>query len=252
MTTYLITGSSRGIGLTLVSILARKEASEVGKVFAAARTETAALKNIISDSAGRVEFIPLDVISEEAAKEAAERVGQSLGGKGIDVLINNAGILSRTEGGAPNMTDLMETLNVNVFGTHNATRAFLPLLKKGELKKVINISSSIGSMTLSGTLGKFQPSPAYRVSKAAVNMLTVQYAESLEDDGFTFVALCPGWVKTDMGGERGHLTPEQSVNGVLRILSRITPADNGKYMVVDVPDFELDGQKMYDGSVRPF
>lgn len=47
-------------------------------------------------------------------------------------------------------------------------------------------------MTLSGTLGKFQPSPAYRVSKAAVNMLTVQYAESLEDDGFTFVALCPG------------------------------------------------------------
>lgn len=103
MTTYLITGSSRGIGLTLVSILARKEASEVGKVFAAARTETAALKNIISDSAGRVEFIPLDVISEEAAKEAAERVGQSLGGKGIDVLINNAGILSRTEGGAPNM-----------------------------------------------------------------------------------------------------------------------------------------------------
>ena len=103
MASYLITGSSRGIGLELVSALARKDASEVGKVFAAARAETAALKNIILGSAGRVEFIPLEVTSEKGAKEAAERVEKSLGGKGVDVLVNNAGVATLTEGGVPNM-----------------------------------------------------------------------------------------------------------------------------------------------------
>lgn len=103
MASYLITGSSRGIGLGYVKILARKDASEVGKVFAAARSENAALKKIISESAGRVEFVPLEVTSEDSAKEAAQRVEQSLGGKGLDVLINNAGIPSHTEGGIENM-----------------------------------------------------------------------------------------------------------------------------------------------------
>ncbi|PVH75146.1 NAD(P)-binding protein, partial [Cadophora sp. DSE1049] len=147
--------------------------------------------------------------------------------------------------------DLTEVLNVNVFGVHNVTRAFIPLLRKGQLKKIGNISSSLGSMTLSA-MGKFQPTPAYKVSKTAVNMLTVQWAESLESDDFTVLALCPGWVKTDMGTEAGHLTPEESATGGLDVLSKSTAADTGKFFVVNLPDKEVGGQIIYDGSVRPF
>ena len=103
MSSYLITGSSRGIGLGYVKLLASKSTAEVGKVFAAARAENAALKQIISESAGRVEFVPLEVTSETSANEAAQRVEVSLGSKGLDVLINNAGIPSHTEGGIENM-----------------------------------------------------------------------------------------------------------------------------------------------------
>ncbi|KAH7079848.1 short-chain dehydrogenase/reductase SDR [Paraphoma chrysanthemicola] len=251
MASYLVTGSSRGIGLGYITVLARKDVSEVSKIFAAARSESAALKGLISESAGRIEYIPLEVTSEQSAKEAAERVEQSLGEKGLDVLINNAGVPSHTEGGLENMTDLTEVFNVNVFGVHNVTRAFLPLLKKGSLKKIVNISSSLGSMALSA-MGKFQPTPAYKVSKAAVNMLTVQWAESLEKDGFVVLAVCPGWVKTDMGTEAGHLTTEESATGGLNILFSRTEADSGKFFVVDLPGKKVDGQAIYDGSIRPY
>ncbi|KAH6718719.1 short-chain dehydrogenase/reductase SDR [Leptodontidium sp. MPI-SDFR-AT-0119] len=251
MASYLITGSSRGIGLGYVTLLAHRDASEVSKIFAAARSENVALQKIISESASRVEFVRLEVTSEESAKEAAKRVEQSLGDKGLDVLINNAGIPSYTEGGVENMTDLTDVLNTNVFGVHNVTRAFLPLLRKGELKKIGNISSTLGSMTLSA-MGKFQPTPAYKVSKTALNMLTVQWAESLESDSFTVLAICPGWVKTDMGTDAGHLTPEESATGGLNVLSGSTPADSGKFFVINLPGKEIGGQKLYDGSVRPY
>lgn len=103
MASYLITGSSRGIGFGYVTVLARKDVSEVSKIFAAARSESAALKKLISESAGRVEFVPLEVTSEESAMDAAQHVERSLGDKGLDILINNAGIPSYTEGGIENM-----------------------------------------------------------------------------------------------------------------------------------------------------
>ncbi|RYO28231.1 hypothetical protein AA0113_g3479 [Alternaria arborescens] len=99
---------------------------------------------------------------------------------------------------------------------------------------------------------KFQPTPAYKVSKAALNMLTVQWAESLEKDGFTVLAICPGWVKTDMGTEAGHLTAEESVIGGLNVIFGHTAADSGKFFVIDLPGKEVDGEKIYDGSVRPY
>jgi NAD(P)-dependent dehydrogenase (short-subunit alcohol dehydrogenase family) len=125
-------------------------------------------------------------------------------------------------------------------------------------------------MTLS-PMGKFQPTPAYKVSKAALNMLTVQWAESLENDGFTVLAVCPGvgvpicpwyancmlivheqWVKTDMGTEAGHLTAEESVIGGLNVIFGHTAADSGKFFVIDLPGKEVNGEKIYDGSVRPY
>lgn len=103
MASYLVTGSSRGIGLAYIQALARKDVSEVSKIFAAARTQSAALKAVVDEAGGRIEFVALEVTSDESAREAATQVEKSLGGKGLDVLINNAGVGSYTEGGIENM-----------------------------------------------------------------------------------------------------------------------------------------------------
>lgn len=103
MASYLITGTSRGIGLKLAEVLAAKPASEVSMVFAATRTETDALKQLAAKSAGRIEIVSIDVTSEESVKQAASKVEQSLAGKGLDVLINNAGIMNYTPNGIETM-----------------------------------------------------------------------------------------------------------------------------------------------------
>ncbi|KAK7706030.1 hypothetical protein SLS57_009811 [Botryosphaeria dothidea] len=247
MASYLITGSSRGIGLALVTLLASKPVSEVSKVFAAARKQNSSLEKLVQESGGRVEFIQLDVTDEQGSQQASKTVEKALNGKGLDILINNAGIMNYTPNGIENMTDLDETFKVNVIGVHNVTTAFLPLLKKGSLKKVINISTTLGSIGMAPVFN-FQPTPAYKVSKAALNMLTVQYAQAFAEDGLVFVA----WVKTDLGTEHADLTIEQSINGISEILSRVTDADTGKFFTVNVPEFEKDGQKLYDGSCRPW
>lgn len=103
MSSYLITGCSRGIGLALAGLLASKPTSEVGKIFATARNETDTLKKLIAESNGRVEFVPIDVTSDQSVKQAFETVKNALGSNGLDVLINNAGIMSYTKGGIENM-----------------------------------------------------------------------------------------------------------------------------------------------------
>lgn len=156
MASYLITGTSRGIGLKLTEILLAKPTSEVSVIFAAARTETDALKELAAQSAGRIEIVSIDVTSEDSVKQAASKVEQSLGGQGLDVLINNVGIMNYTPDGIETMSvsaslayralanslsrnDLESTFTTNVTSTHLVTSAFLPLLKKGNLKKVANM-----------------------------------------------------------------------------------------------------------------
>ncbi|EFR02110.1 short-chain dehydrogenase/reductase SDR [Nannizzia gypsea CBS 118893] len=252
MASYLVTGTSRGIGLALVKDLVAKPASEVSIVFAAARTKTDALKELIENSAGRIEFVSIDVTSVEKVKKAADQVEKALGGKGLDVLINNAGVLNFTPGGIETMTDLEWTFNTNVAGTHLVTRTFLPLLRKGALKQVFNMSTTMGSIGMAANF-KPAPAPAYKISKAALNMLTVQYAQSLEEEGFTFVAISPGWVKTDLGGEHAFLTVSQSSAAVLKILFTATKADNGRFLNVLVPGWEVtDGPENYDGAQPPW
>lgn len=103
MASYFITGTSRGVGLKLTEILAAKPASEVSIIFAAARTETDALKDLTAKYSGRIEIVSIDVTSENSVKQAASKVEQSLGGKGLDVLINNAGIMNYSPDGIETM-----------------------------------------------------------------------------------------------------------------------------------------------------
>lgn len=99
MASYLITGASRGIGLGIVQLLASKPLSEVSVVFAAARTESDALKQLIAGSEGRVRWVQLDVTDNGDIERATAQVTEALDGKGLDVLINNAGIMPLTAGG---------------------------------------------------------------------------------------------------------------------------------------------------------
>jgi NAD(P)-dependent dehydrogenase (short-subunit alcohol dehydrogenase family) len=103
MASYLITGCSRGLGLSIIATLAKKPASEVRVVFASARSTSRALEEVVSSSPGRVIFVQLDITDEECVKEAARQVEKMLEDKGLDILINNAGVLNTTPGGIETM-----------------------------------------------------------------------------------------------------------------------------------------------------
>lgn len=103
MASYLITGASRGIGLAMADFLASKPASEVSTIFAAVRTETEELEQLISKSAGRVQKVKIDVTNEDSVKQAATEVEKLLNGQGLDVLVNGVGIMNFTPNGIETM-----------------------------------------------------------------------------------------------------------------------------------------------------
>lgn len=231
MANYLITGSSRGLGLALASGLAASPASQIGTVFATARQDNSPqLRELIDKSAGRVGFVQLDVNNTQSIQEAVKSVEGQLQGKGLDVLINNAGIMPITPGGLEamyvyfwllfliiinmlrrlqNRDKLNETFDMNVTSVHNVTRAFLPLLRKSQKKTVVNMyvfqlcftssvpelmrnsSTTLGSIGLAGNFAAM-PAPEYKITKAALNMLTVQYAQACAKEGFTIFSISPG------------------------------------------------------------
>ncbi|UNI21105.1 hypothetical protein JDV02_007123 [Purpureocillium takamizusanense] len=254
---YFVTGASRGLGLGICTALAARPPSEVSVVFAAVRTETDALRRLVAGSAGRVQAVSVDVTSESAVRDAAARVGRALEGsspsRGLDVVVNVAGVMDFVpQGGIENMKDLDSTFTTNVTSVHLVTAALLPLLRRGSLKKIINLSTTLGSIGMAGT---FAPSraPAYKISKAALNMLTVQYALSLGDEGFTVVAISPGWVKTDMGSSHADLDVETSVKATLDIVDRVGAPDTGNFFNIHVPGYENAPElNRYDGGQPPW
>ncbi|OKP10351.1 hypothetical protein PENSUB_4198 [Penicillium subrubescens] len=253
MASILITGASRGFGLALVRELSSRPAAQVSKVFAAARGDSPALKEVAAASSGRVSVVRLDVTDEPSIKSAAAEVEAQLGGKGLDVLINNAGVCQYAGDGVKSMDNLEESLAINVFGVHRVTQAFLPLLQRGSLKKVANITTSLGSITLAAA-AHYLPAPAYKISKATLNALTVQYALDYEKEGFAFVAIAPGWLKTDLGGgDMADLTPEQGAKASLDILFRPNAEINGQFPKVLIPGWEkAKGPNVYDGTNVPW
>ncbi|KAH7044087.1 short-chain dehydrogenase-like protein [Macrophomina phaseolina] len=252
MSSYLVTGSSRGIGLALVAALAAKPTSHVTKVYAAARSESDGLKKLIAGSDARVVFVPLEVTSKDSIQTAATKVAELQGGNGLDVLINNAGITDPMIDSIENLEVLDDVLRVNVTGVHDVTRAFLPTLRKGVQKKIINISSGVGSIAWARLSAAFN-TPAYKVSKAALNMLSVQYALALENEGFAVVAVTPGWIRTDLGSSQADLSVEEGVQALLDLVFRASPEMSGKFFNVRVPGWEnAEGFSRYNGSEIPW
>ncbi|SPQ24316.1 2020a615-5fcb-4e2e-aa9b-a00a334387bb [Thermothielavioides terrestris] len=251
MISVLITGASRGFGLALARELASRQ--NISRVFATARGNSPALNELAQQSPDRVVVVKLDVTNQESIKKAAAEVEGNLGGKGLDILINNAGVCQYSFGGVKSMDNLEESFTINVMGVHWVTREFLPLLQKGTLKKVANISTTMGSITLARAAAAL-PSPPYKISKAAMNALTVQYALEYEKEGFSFIALCPGWMKTDLGGgDMADLTPEQGAQASLDIIFKEGQEYNGQMPKVFVKGWEHPREgNVYDGTNAPW
>ena len=218
--TYLITGCSRGLGLEFVRQLARRG----DRVIACARSRESAGAQEAAHLAAR--FVPLDVADEKSIASAA----MELHGEPIDVLINNAGVVSEDRSiNNVTMSDFARVFTANTFGPALVTRALLPNLRTGTRRTVVNISSLLGSLSkVDAGFGH-----AYCASKAALNMLTVRAAQDLRGDGFTVVTVSPGWVRTDMGGKDAPLAPEESIASLVRTIDGLTPAANGKFLDYD-------------------
>ena len=214
MATYLITGTSRGIGLELVKQLLDLPNTRVSKIFAVTRNaQSTALQKLIDVSGNRIQNVTVDDITDETnVQKALSNVEKALQGQGLDVLINNAGV----QPFSPKLCDvpaqqLVDVFNVNVVSAHIFTAAALPLLRKGRERRIINMSVTrieysrlsreltlcAFRSTVMGSIAyaphfKVAPTHAYKISKAAMNMLNAQYALEYGDEGFTFLAISPG------------------------------------------------------------
>ncbi|KXS16378.1 NAD(P)-binding protein [Gonapodya prolifera JEL478] len=229
---YVIVGASRGIGLELVrQILAKDETSiVVGTVRDEVKSKSA-FQSIEEKAGGRLHVITLDTTDETSIKTAAERLLQVFP-TGIDVLINNAGILERDASDLEVKASTLEsTFRTNVVGPILVTQHFLPLLRLRSTRIIANMSSPLG--IVGAEILPWNDSLAYRVSKAGLNMVSATWTRALASEKFTVVSLSPGWVKTDMGGEGGMLTVEDSVSGLVKEIFKLKEENSGTFIHTD-------------------
>jgi NAD(P)-dependent dehydrogenase (short-subunit alcohol dehydrogenase family) len=212
--TALVTGANKGIGFAIARGL-----GELGLAVAVGARDDVRREEAVDRlrAGGVVAFgVALDVTSDEGVVAAAEAIERRAGR--LDVLVNNAGIAGRTDGGAQDPTTLdldvlRAVLDTNVLGVVRVTNAMLPLLRRSPSPRIVNVSSTMGSLAL-------QAGPvlaAYAPSKSLLNSITVQYARALADTGILVNAACPGYVATDFTGFQGQRTPEQGAAIAIRL-----------------------------------
>jgi NAD(P)-dependent dehydrogenase (short-subunit alcohol dehydrogenase family) len=224
MASILITGAGRGLGLEL----ATQYAADGWQVIGTVRDEAGRQR---LETAG-VEVIAVDVTDFARVGELASR----LKGRALDILFCNAGIIGR-RGMALGSFDYRawdEVMRVNVLGAAAVAEALVDNVAASEKKLIAMMSSRLGSITES--TGATLP---YATSKAALNMLVKGLAATLAGRGIQVVALSPGWVRTDMGGEGAPLAPQASIASLRRVLGGLKAGDSGKFF-------------SYEGSTIPW
>lgn len=216
----VITGANRGIGLELV----RQYLARGDSIHAAVRTPERSneLTALAESSGGRLRISACDVALETSVRAFAAGVTAP-----VDLLINNAGVRSRERADGVEELDLADatrTFEVNALGPLRVTGALLPMLRRSRGAKIANIGSGLGSIDNSsgGAYG-------YRMSKAALNMASRSLAQDLREEGIVTVVLSPGWVRTDMGGSDAPTPVTESAAGLIGVIDRLTPKDNGGF-----------------------
>lgn len=217
----LVTGANRGLGLEFVRQLLANGDHVVATARHPARAN--ALNRLVGEHPGRLHVLPLDVAEAKSHAELARELPLVI--DGIDLLINNAGVLHSGErfGHVP-PAQLDDTLRTNASGPFLLTQTLAPLIADGG--KVANVSSILGS--IASTDGFHTPS--YAISKAAQNMATVLLASALRERGIAVVALHPGWVQTDMGGSGAQIAADVSVRGLLKSIDGVSIDDSGRFI----------------------
>lgn len=202
----VVTGANRGIGREVVRQLAEKGfrvvlgSRELSKGEQAARE--LGLQNVVARE--------IDVASDDSVRRFTDAFGNEF--DRVDVLINNAG-MNYDYGSNASTVDLAkvhETLETNLFGAWRLSQALVPLMKKNKYGRIVNVSSEAGSLASMGG-----GTPAYSVSKAALNALTKVLAGELKGSGILVNSVCPGWVRTEMGGASAPRSVEQGAASIL-------------------------------------
>jgi NAD(P)-dependent dehydrogenase (short-subunit alcohol dehydrogenase family) len=207
----LVTGANKGIGYAIAAGLGRLGFTVLLGARNRARGEQAA-RRLEADGLD-VRLVVIDVCDPRSVTEAAAEIGRTHGR--LDVLVNNAAVKLEFHPAPPSRTSIQlirETYETNVFGTMRVIQAMLPLLFDAPSPRIVNLSSGLGSLTLSSTPGSiYQANPllGYNTAKAAVNSLTVQFANEFLDTKLKVNAVDPGYVRTDMTHMDGSRLPEQ-------------------------------------------
>jgi len=200
----LVSGGNRGIGFEICRQLARRRYRVILGARDAAEGKAAAAA--LCAEGLFVECQRLDVTRDAGVRACVARVLERHGR--IDVLVNNAGVLIDPHGSRVLDSELAtyrKTLEVNFFGALRLAQAVAPAMKKARYGRIVNMSSGLGQLRDMGT-----GTPAYRVSKAALNVLTRMLAVELKDTGVLVNSMCPGWVRTRMGGPKAARTPGEA------------------------------------------
>ena len=206
----LITGANKGLGREA----ARQLIADGHDVWMAARDVERGRET--ADALGG-RFVQLDVTSDASVAGAVERVATGSGR--LDVLVNNAGITGvRVAVADLTAEDVRNVFETNLFGVVRVTRAFLPLLERSDNPVVVNVSSGMGSLHLTTDPSRLKSTilgPAYTSSKAALNMLTTQYAKAFP--AIRFNAVDPGYTGTDLNNHRGTQTVTEGTDAIVRM-----------------------------------
>lgn len=222
MARVLITGANRGLGLEFT----RQSLARGDRVIAACRHPGRAteLTALAGSHPGHLHVLPLDVARPASVQELGRETAMLF--PGLDLLINNAGVLVPGERfGSVSADDLDSSFRSNAMGPLLLTQMLAPLLAKGTRAKVANLSSVMGSIH---AVREFR-SPSYAMSKAALNMATALLARALAPSGVSVIALHPGWARTDMGGPQAEVDPRDAVAGLLRVIETLVPGDSGVF-----------------------
>jgi NAD(P)-dependent dehydrogenase (short-subunit alcohol dehydrogenase family) len=231
MTTIVITGANRGLGLAL----ARQYAGDGAHVIAGCRhpDDADALR------ATGAEVHPLDMSSDESIDAFAAEVGD----RPVDQLINNAGIDAKALGaddgerGPLDITSeqMRGVMNVNVVGPVHLVQVLAANVRAAH-GKIANISSQVGSLVVAQRIGR---DVSYNASKAALNMVTVKQSQVFKPDGVTVICIHPGWVRSDMGGRGADIEPSEAAASIAGVLNAVTIEHTGSFL-------------NWDGTIHPW
>lgn len=221
MPSIMVTGANRGIGLEF----ARQYVEAGWEVIGTARNpEDATELKAVGES---VSVMKLDITEPAQVAAARETVADRYGS--LDLLINNAGVMgSKSEFEDVDPDEIRDVFEVNCLGAYRMAQSFRQLIveNSGTLAFVTSLMGSIEDNRSGGSY-------AYRISKAALNMLAKTLSEDFDPDNLMVALLHPGWVQTDMGGPNAKIPPEESVSGMRDVIADLSPEDHGRFLAYD-------------------